>query len=180
MTRRRSPRRLSELEGCVLGQLWKEGACTPYSVRRMFLDSPSSHWSGSAGAVYPVLGRLEKQGLVAATHAPRGRRDAWTYAITAQGRRRFLAWLEPPFEPECVSLPPDPLRTRLSFLGVLPAARRARFLAGAKAALEAELEALESRAEQDEDERRAHSSGVHAMRARLRWFRSQNPAPRGR
>src|SRR5690242_14236558 len=100
MPRAKPARPLSDLEGCVLGCLWKHGASTPYAVRRMFLDSPSSHWSGSAGAVYPLLERLERGGLVASRHAPRGARDGWTYSLTAAGRRRLRAWLEPPFAAE--------------------------------------------------------------------------------
>jgi DNA-binding PadR family transcriptional regulator len=168
--RKKRDRPLSELEGCVLGHLWKRGASTPYAVRRMFLDSPSSHWSGSAGAVYPVLERLEERGLVAATHAPRGEREAWTYALTAAGRRRFRTWLEPPFAAEFVSVPPDPLRTRLSFLGVLDAAQRRRFLVRAVAALRQELAALARRHEEDEDERCAHAAAVHACEARVKCF----------
>ena len=173
MPNKKRDRPLSELEGCVLGELWRKGPCTPYSVRRMFLDSPSSHWSGSAGAVYPVLERLERRGLVVSKHAARGARDAWTYALTAAGRKRFRAWLEPPFGPELVSVPPDPLRTRLSFLAVLPAARRARFLAHAVQALERELEAYQGHARPERDELLARSAALAAMRARLGWFRSK-------
>jgi len=168
--RTKRDRPLSELEGCVLGYLWKRGACTPYAVRRMFLDSPSSHWSGSAGAVYPVLERLERLGLVAATHAPRGERQAWTYALTAAGRRRFRVWLEPPFAAELVSVPPDPLRTRLSFLGVLGPLQRRRFLARAVAALRHEFEILDQHVEEDADERNAHAAALHAVQARLECF----------
>jgi len=177
-TKRNRP--LSELEGCVLGCLWKRGASTPYAVRRLFLDSPSSHWSGSAGAVYPVLERLENRGLVAATHAPRGERQAWTYALTAAGRRRFRAWLEPPFAAELVSVPPDPLRTRLSFLGVLGPAQRRRFLARAVAALRREFETLAQQVEEDEDERCAHAAALHAIRARLDCFEALGRKPRRR
>jgi len=138
----------------------------------MFLDSPSSHWSGSAGAVYPVLERLERRGLVAAAHAPNGKRDAWTYTITPAGRGQFRAWLEPPFAPDVVSLPPDPLRTRLSFLSVLPAARRARFVARAVAALRTELELLSARDELDLDERSSQAAGILAQRARLEWCKA--------
>jgi DNA-binding PadR family transcriptional regulator len=132
--------------------------------------------------VYPVLERLEQRGLVEATHAPRGERDGWTYAITGAGKRRFRAWLEPPFAEEIVSVPPDPLRTRLSFLGVLSKERRGRFSARAVEALERELALLEARVEEDPDEQRAHSAAVQAMRARLGWFargrRSGNPRTR--
>lgn len=49
----------------------------------------------SAGTLYPLLARLERDGLiqanVAAEPAPRNRRTARTYAITAIGRARFRA-----------------------------------------------------------------------------------------
>src|SRR6185436_15686794 len=112
---------------------------TPYAVRRSFQLSPSSHWSGSAGAVYPALARLEERGLVRSEHAPRGGRQAWRYAITARGNARFRAWLEPPFAPEVISVPPDPLRTRIHFLATMTSARRAKFVAAALAGLRGHL-----------------------------------------
>lgn len=157
----------------MLGHLCKRGPSTPYAIRRTFLQSPSSHWSGSAGAVYPALERLEKLGLVRARHAPNGRRDGWRYELTSSGRRRFLAWLEPPFASEVLSVPPDPLRTRLSFLSVLPPARRKRYFDASVRALSAHLEALRASSEdEDDDERHAHAAGTHAMRARIEWMRS--------
>jgi hypothetical protein len=48
-------RRLSELEAAVLGLVWSDGPCTAYAVRRTVQNSLSTQWSGSAGAVYPVV-----------------------------------------------------------------------------------------------------------------------------
>jgi DNA-binding PadR family transcriptional regulator len=163
-------RRLSELEGCILGTLWLRGASTAYAVRRVFLDSPSSHWSGSAGAVYPALERLENLELVDSEHASRGDREAWRYALTSAGRRRFLTWLEPPFPEEIVSLPPDPLRTRLSFIGMLTPARRAEFFAASAAALREMRKLWKARRSDDENECWAYAAAIDAMRARLEWF----------
>src|SRR5262245_13459166 len=50
-----SSRNLTELEGTALGVIWAGQPCTPYRVRRVFLDSPSPSWSGSAGAIYPLI-----------------------------------------------------------------------------------------------------------------------------
>ncbi len=165
-------RRLSELEGCVLGHLWRHGPGTAYSVRRAFLVSPSSHWSGSAGAVYPLLARLEKRRLVSSRKAPRGGRKAWLYAITPTGRERFLAWLRPPFSPDVVSVPPDPLRTRVHFLALLSPRRRAGMLGEAVASLRRQLGALKAMPGDNDDDRRALKGAVLATRARIEWLAS--------
>ena len=31
----------TELEGCVQGVVWQQGPCTAYTIRKVFLDSPS-------------------------------------------------------------------------------------------------------------------------------------------
>ena len=61
------PRTTSELEGAVLGVIWQEGPCTAYTIRKQFVASPSPQWSGSAGAIYPLVRRLEKKRLLALT-----------------------------------------------------------------------------------------------------------------
>ena len=55
-------RGLSELEAVVLGLVWSDGPCTAYAVRRTVQASLSAQWSGSAGAVYPAVARLEGPG----------------------------------------------------------------------------------------------------------------------
>ncbi len=119
----------TELEGCVLGILWERGPCTAYAVRRVFLDSPSPYWSGSAGAVYPLLARLEERGLARALESASGRRARRLFALTTRGRAGLARWLGPPLPDWIWGVPMDPLRTRVGFLGAIPAARRRRFLA---------------------------------------------------
>ena len=132
----------SELEGVVLGHLWKRGPCTTYSIRKELLQSPSSHWSASSGAIYPLLARFEERGLVRSRKAMRKNRAGWRYALTAAGRKRFLAWLGPPLAGEIVSIAADPLRTRVYFLGALSGQERAAFLASARAVLKRHLAEL--------------------------------------
>jgi hypothetical protein len=74
----------SELEGVVLGHLWKRGPCTTYSIRKELLQSPSSHWSASAGAIYPLLARFEERGLVRSRKAMHKNREGWRYSLTAR------------------------------------------------------------------------------------------------
>jgi DNA-binding PadR family transcriptional regulator len=160
----------SELEGCVLGLLWKQGPCTAYAIRRSLLGSPSSHWSGSAGAIYPLLRRFEERGLATSRKTLRGDRAGWQYALTAAGRERFLAWLGPPMTGEVVAIAADPLRTRAHFLGALPPKRRAAFLAAAKDALERHLGDLAPRGDVDRFDRLALRSAVRVTQARLAWL----------
>lgn len=168
----------SEFEGCVLGHLSRTGPATAYSVRRAFLVSPSTHWSGSAGAMYPLLERLERRRLVSSRKAPRGGRKAWLYSITPEGRRRFLAWLQPPFSAELISIPPDPLRTRVHFLGVLSRRQRAVLLRAAIEGLRQHLAALEAEAGGNADDRSAQRGAVLITRARLDWLASLQRAAR--
>jgi DNA-binding PadR family transcriptional regulator len=160
----------SELEGCVLGHLWKYGPCTAYSIRRTLLDSPSSHWSGSAGAIYPLLARFEKRGLVSARKSMRGDRAGWLYSLKAAGRERFLAWVGPPLTEEVVSIAPDPLRTRVHFLGGLTPRRRDAFLTASRAALERHLETLAHTPDMDEFDELARRGAVRLTRARIAWL----------
>ncbi len=123
---------LTELEGCVLGIVWSRGPCTAYLARKVFVDSPSPYWSGSAGAVYPLLARLEDRGFVRAQAHRAGRRASRRFVITPRGRRMLERWLGPPLPAWILGIPMDPLRTRMGFLAVLPARRRALFLAEAE------------------------------------------------
>jgi DNA-binding PadR family transcriptional regulator len=110
--------------------------------------------------------------LVSSREAPRGARKAWLYAITPTGRERFLAWLQPPYGPEIITVPPDPLRTRMHFLGVLPPRQRARMLREAIADLRRHAELLKPRTEDTPDDRRALRGAVLATRTRIEWLTS--------
>ena len=163
-------RPLSELEGCVLGHLWKDGPQTAYAVRQSFLQSPSTHWSGSAGAVYPLLARLAAQKLVSSRAAPRGDRDARVITLAAAGRARFLEWIDQPFAAFAVCLPPDPVRTRVHFLGVLAPARRRSFLDAASEHAKWQIDALEAEPGADDFERLAIRGGLALLRAQVEWI----------
>ncbi len=174
-------RGLSELEGCVLGYLWKYGASTAYAVRKELLDSPSSHWSGSAGAIYPLLERLERRGVVASSKGARGDRAHWTYELTDAGHDAFMAWRAPPLAYDIISIAPDPLRTRMYFLGALSGPRRATFLAQAREKLTAYIKELEAVHVDDDFDRLANKGAIRATTARIAWLddvqRSLDGAP---
>src|SRR4051812_11643127 len=99
-------RALTELEGAVLGTIKQKGPCTPYAVRREFRSSPTPYWSGRAGAIYPVVARLARRGLVRAVGPPGDGRGGVVYAVTAAGDRALRRWLGPPFSPLTAGTPP--------------------------------------------------------------------------
>ena len=113
----RAPRNeLTELEHCVLGVIWRDGPVTAYEIASLFAKSLSPYWSGSAGAIYPVVQRLRRRRLVA------GRRRSWNgtqktiLTPTKKGIETLRKWLTPPLPDTAGATTHDPLRTRLFFV----------------------------------------------------------------
>src|SRR5258708_33164491 len=113
-------RKLSEMEACVLALTWSNGPSTPYALRQVFLKSPSPQWSGSAGAIYPLVKRLERGKLIRSSPHSTGRRKCKLFALAAAGSRTVEKWLEPAVPDWGTGVPADPLRTPISFLGLPP------------------------------------------------------------
>jgi DNA-binding PadR family transcriptional regulator len=172
--------KLSELEGAVLGLVHDMGPATPYAIRRVFLDSPAPQWSGSAGAIYPLFRRLERRGLVRSEASATGRRASRLYTLTPEGLRGLRGWLVP-LPHEAVGVPMDPLRTRLRFLGALPAGQRAGFLTEARQRLREHLrvvreDCLRRRRGGDRYDYLMARGALLAVRARLAWLKEVSAA----
>ena len=133
MSRPATDRELTELEGATLGVITRDGPCTSYAVKELFRASPSEFWTGSAGAIYPLMRRLEQRGLVSSKTTATGRRGSRTYRLTAQGRKAFQAWLTDADRAAAMGF--DPLRTRVLFLDLLDADARTKFRSSVRAAL---------------------------------------------
>ena len=129
-------RHRSELECFVLGLVWQLGPVSPYDIRVHMQASPSTQWSASAGAIYPLITRLHGEGLLRARETANGRRRRSEYSITAAGLRVLRAWIGPPLPAEAVTVTYDPLRSRARFLGALEPAERAAWCEGAQRALD--------------------------------------------
>ena len=166
---------ITELEGVVLGIVRSLQPCTAYAVRRELQASPSTHWSGSAGSIYPLLGRLEEAGLVEAlsdTSDGRGRR---LVTLTSKGAAALRGWILEGGTPDVAASVSDALRTRSFFLDALTAAEQRTFVASALEAAEAfharTQEYGQSRAEDGKIARLAARGGEYAAEARVRWLR---------
>ena len=166
---------MTELESCVLGVVWLRGPCTAYVVRQEFLVSESSHWSGSAGAIYPLLRRLEQERLIRARMHAWGKGKKREFEITDRGLEQLRNWIGPPL-PQWTAAPTfDPVRTRMSFLGALPAAKRAKFVAEARKNVDEEMKILEAKiADHDSEaepfEHLVIKGTIHELEARAKWL----------
>ncbi len=170
-------RRYSELECFTLGLVWRHGPCSAYDVRMLMQDSPSTQWSASAGAIYPLIRRLQREGLLRGRQERRGRRARRVYSATPAGERALRGWLGPPLADEAVTVAYDPLRSRARFLGVLRARERARWVAAALEALERVAGRVRAWDEKYGGRRDAIGaaitrSGELDLRSRRQWLRS--------
>lgn len=167
-------RNITELEGCVLGLIGVKGPCTPYLVRKEFQQSPTPFWSGSAGAIYPLIERLARQKLIDEVPIADDARGTKLYILTAKGKKTLKQWLQQSTSPIVTGTPPDPLRNRMEFLGFLTPQIRKRFLEDVRASLESHLkEAVKDSEECDQSNYFDYLSirgVVLAAQARLDWI----------
>lgn len=105
------------LRHAILGVLSAE-AMTGYDLVRYIDDSVGYVWSASQSQVYPELRRMEAEGLIQATVAPRGQRaEKRLYSLTAAGDAELRRWVA-----EVVPLPAhrDPQYLKALFFDMVP------------------------------------------------------------
>ena len=166
---------VTELEAAALGVVWRDGPCTPYAIRQHFRESRAPRWSGSAGAIYPLVQRLERRGLLRSKHFARGKRGQRDYRITPRGVTAFRQWLKTPPSPNDATLVHDPLRTRVLFLAALPRDEARSLVSDALEALsqEALLSKEDCRKSANDKCPFAHFAARNALlltRVRIRWL----------
>lgn len=169
---------LTDLEAAALGFLATSGPSTPYAVRQCFLRSPSARFSGSAGAVYPMLRRLEDREFVSSRASDGGRRGARVYSLTTTGRRAVRAWLMSSFDPSA-TFADDPFRTRIAYVQLLSPRAREQWLDSAETCLRDQLDLIAERHKADRDsvwKSLAHDNARRLTQARLAWLKHARQA----
>jgi len=124
----KSTKKLTELQGAALGIIWLNAPCTPYQVRKVFERSPSPHWTGSAGAIYPMIRKLESAWLITSQRHKVGRRIGRRYSMTPIGSRALQKWLQRAITEKTIGVPLDALRTRIRFFAALPPSARMKLI----------------------------------------------------
>ncbi|MDE1149507.1 MAG: PadR family transcriptional regulator [Azospirillaceae bacterium] len=135
-----SARPITELEGAILSEIHHRGHDTAFQVRRAFAASFSLEWKGSAGAVYPAVKRLERDGLIHAGPAEGGR-NTRRLSLTADGVAALNAWAGDAGLATSVGV--DPFRLRSGIWTLLPVEERRALFARLEAEIAASLAQLQ-------------------------------------
>jgi DNA-binding PadR family transcriptional regulator len=99
----------------LLGLLHQEPR-SGYDLRKVFETTPMGHYSGSPGAIYPALRRLEQQGLVDSRVDRRtSLRPRQVFRPTKTGTKTFREWLGRDVQREDVIWRLDELMLRFAF-----------------------------------------------------------------
>jgi DNA-binding PadR family transcriptional regulator len=162
---------LSELEGAVLSEIHHRGKVTAFAVRRAFQVSPSVEWSGSAGAVYPVIRRLADNGLIRSEAQVTARKTSHL-SLTPLGITKLDDWVTDIGRATGVGL--DPFRLRSGLWAHLPPDRRQTAFLDLREALTSQIAAAEIyHATLDTVEQRRTELALILQRARLHWIESE-------
>lgn len=121
-------RKLSHLAYIALGVVAERQPCSSYTVMKDFQSSASTYFSGSAGAIYPLMRRLEEDGLLKVERTMAGSRSRRMYSITKKGEAALEEWLVGPVPSADVAYVVDLLRTRVLFFERLTKSQRRRFV----------------------------------------------------
>nr|WP_298895984.1 helix-turn-helix transcriptional regulator [uncultured Altererythrobacter sp.] len=165
---------LSELEGAVLSVIARKQPLTAYAVRKEFEASATHSWSASAGAIYPLVRRLVKGGLIKETPDAEDARGTRKLELTRDGNQALCNWVLET-RVHVLAAGPDPIRTRSFALSAVPPQLRVKALQDWRKAtierLEATIEQI-ARFEADGDILAAMATrgGELEERARIQWI----------
>ncbi len=99
----------------LLGLLHQEPRCG-YELRRIFETTPMGRYSGSPGAIYPALRRLEQQGFIEGqVDRATSLRPRQVFHPTKAGTGKFRKWLAQNVQREDVIWRLEELMLRFAF-----------------------------------------------------------------
>ena len=167
---------ISELEAAVLCVLRRTGGCTPYRVRKALAQSPTPRFSGSAGAIYPLIRRMEKQGLVSTQADKTGKRTHRVAKTTTAGAKALRKWILTP-DSRDFGIPFDPILTRVDMLASVSATDARTFLVRTIEGLEASLSEMKPALRELANFNPPFSTHAGrcfaaSLRARIKWLRA--------
>jgi PadR family transcriptional regulator, regulatory protein AphA len=81
----------------ILGMLMEKSR-SGYSILNMMQQSTAHFWQESDASVYPMLKKLEAEGMVTSQSELNGKRERNIFSITAAGKKEFSEWLSLPAE----------------------------------------------------------------------------------
>lgn len=162
---------LTELEGAILSEVYHRKRETAFQVRRAFQVSPSLEWSGSAGAVYPAIKRLEKRDLLSFSQ-PEGGRKTIKLKVTRAGKAALIGWACDPMRAASVGL--DPFRLRSGIWGTLSPENKIHAYKNISASIQENIKFLQDYINTlDDVERVRVQLSIEYQNLRLHWLAIQ-------
>jgi PadR family transcriptional regulator AphA len=101
--------------GYVLLGLLQQKPASGYDLRKILSSTSLKSYSDSPGAIYPALGRLQKQGLIrGAIEEASGLRRRQVFRLTAKGLSELKQWVTRPITREDVVRGPQDIMLRFA------------------------------------------------------------------
>jgi len=172
---------VSTLEFALMG-LIQQKPQSGYDLRKTFATTAMRHYSDSPGSIYPALRRLEARGWISArprrTNESENARRRRVFALTEEGRKALVAWIERALSPQDVQLRAHELMLRFAFMdGNVPRTVACRFLADFEREHSIYVAELRRQFEEMRSNFPLHTgvlafeSGIVQMEAQLSWAR---------
>ena len=161
---------LTEYESLLLAIIARDEPTTAYKICKVVERSPTAGFSSSAGAVYPIVGRLKARGLVTAAAVEADGRNTELLLTTKGGRAAVRKWITQATPDQL--LPVDPLRTRILSFDMLSRDERLEWIVKAKALVKQRRAIVEEYNQsvtvpyQDF----AYASVMEALRVKMEWL----------
>ena len=161
----------------LLGLLHQEPR-SGYDLRKIFETTPMGHYSGSPGAIYPALRRLEQQGLIEGqVDRTTSLRPRQVFHPTKVGTENFRKWLAQGVQREDVIWRLEELMLRFAFHSFLESNTASReFLTSFEAEVDGYIKELRQQLEMVPTATPIHGklaleSGIEQYLAHRRWAR---------
>jgi len=164
------PRTLTDHEGTFLSLVLRLQPVTAYQVTKIYEMSPVSNFNTSKGKIYPLIARLEKDGLLEKRAVSGDKRGTEELLCTKAGRRAVKQWVQE-IRPTHLLLD-DPMRTKVQSFALLSDQERLDWIVAAKAQLHDKLETLEAYGKEVDVpfKQFVHDNAVSSIRARMDWL----------
>lgn len=168
--------KIPSLGYALLGLLQKPSS--GYDLRKIFASTSMKTYSDSPGAIYPALGRLEKQGLIRGRiEDGAGLRRRQVFQLTPKGFSELRKWIIQPIRQEDLVRGQGEIMLRFAFSETVAGASASlELLRSLSAALEPHLRALHdefeaSKSAMPQSGRLAFESGIRGTECLQEWVR---------
>jgi len=165
-------KKTTSLDYAILGLIHQEPQ-SGYGIRKAFETTALGNYSGSPGAIYPALKRLQKLGLI--IKSTYGANNKSKFVPTEAGRSALRKWLLQPLEINDVAKNLDELLLRFAFMdNLLNKEEKLSFLLSLQELLKAYITELKEYHKNTEGHlpvhgRLAFEYGIASYQTTLRW-----------